>query len=81
MSNIDQSSMNRFPNIELSYGQIDHTKVPFDTYSIIPCGKKCYAWFTYQEGECVCFLIVLNTYCNGSEGNYYCMLYAIIWWL
>lgn len=61
MSNIDQSSMNRFPNIELSYGQIDHTKVPFDTYSIIPCGKKCYAWFTYQEGECVCFLIDSRT--------------------
>ena len=49
--------MKRFPTIELSYGQIDHTKVPFDTYSIIPCGKKFYTWFTYEEGECVCFLI------------------------
>lgn len=54
---MDQSSMKRFPNIELSYGQIDHTKVPFDVYSIIPCGKKYYTWFTYQKGECVCFLI------------------------
>ena len=57
MSYIDQSNMKRFPTIELSYGQIDHTKVPFDNYSIIPCGKKFYTWFTYEKGECVCFLI------------------------
>jgi len=57
MSYIDQSNMKRFPTIELSYGQIDHTKVPFDAFTLIPCGKKFYAWFTYEKGECVCFIV------------------------
>ena len=42
---IDNKIMMRFPEIELSYGQIDHTKVCYDLYSIIPCGKKFFAWF------------------------------------
>lgn len=58
---INNAIMHRFPVIELSYGQIDHTKVPFDLYSIIPCGHKMFAWFTYYEGQQVCIIIDAKT--------------------
>ena len=58
---IDNKIMMRFPEIELSYGQIDHTKVCYDLYSIIPCGKKFFAWFTYYKGQCVCIIIDAKT--------------------
>ena len=40
----------RFPKCELSYGQLDHTKVQYDLYAI-PAGKKMMVWF---------FIISLN---------------------
>ena len=30
----------RFPKCELSYGQLDHTKVQYNLYAAIPAGKK-----------------------------------------
>ena len=54
----EKEIINRFPsNLELSYGQIDHTKVHYDIYSLIPMGKKFFAWFTYCNNDCVCYIL------------------------
>ena len=54
----EKEIINRFPsNLELSYGQIDHTKVHYDIYSLIPMGKKFFAWFTYYNNDCVCYIL------------------------
>jgi hypothetical protein len=57
-------ALHRFPKCELSYGQLDHTKVQYDIYAAIPVGKKMMAWFTYYDSQCVCFLV--NTDRGGS---------------
>ena len=54
--------LQRFPKIELSYEIIPHKKVS-PKYNIcigIPCGTKCYAWFTFFGEEDVCFIMELN---------------------
>lgn len=51
----------RFPDLELSYDYVDHTKASkFDYYMAIPYGKKYFIWFTYYEGKRTCFLINKN---------------------
>ncbi len=58
ISDEEKKLINRFPsNLELSYGQIDHTKVHYDIYSLIPMGKKYFAWFTYFNDDCVCYIV------------------------
>jgi len=54
--------LQRFPQVELSYETIPHTKVSPD-YNIcmgIPVGTKGYAWMTFQGTEDVCFLLETN---------------------
>ena len=58
----EKDLIQRFPsNLELSYGQLDHTKVQYDIYSLIPMGKKYFAWFTYYQDNCVCYIIDSKT--------------------
>lgn len=54
--------MKRFPEFELSYETISHKKVSdqYDVCLAIPIGRKCFAWFTYQEEKDVCYLLELN---------------------
>ena len=54
----------RFPKCELSYGQMDHTKVQYDLYAAIPAGKKMMAWFTYYKSQYCCFLITSDKSCS-----------------
>lgn len=54
----------RFPKCELSYGQMDHTKVQYDLYAAIPAGKKMMAWFTYYKSQHSCFLIHTDRTCG-----------------
>jgi hypothetical protein len=54
--------MQRFPNIELSYETIPHKKVStqYNVCVAIPVGMKCYAWFTFDITETVCFILEIN---------------------
>jgi len=54
--------MRRFPDFELSYETISHNKVSnkYDICLAVPIGKKCYAWFTYEENNNVCYLMDIN---------------------
>ena len=54
--------LQRFPKIELSYETIPHKKVS-KNYNVcigIPCGTKCYAWFSFFGEQDVCFLMEIN---------------------
>jgi hypothetical protein len=54
--------LQRFPQVELSYETIPHTKVSPD-YNLcmgIPVGTKGYAWMTFHGTEDVCFLLETN---------------------
>ena len=52
----------RFPDFELSYETISHNKVSnkYDICLAVPIGKKCYAWFTYDGNNNVCYLLDIN---------------------
>uniref|UniRef100_A0A6C0JEB6 Uncharacterized protein n=1 Tax=viral metagenome TaxID=1070528 RepID=A0A6C0JEB6_9ZZZZ len=61
-----QEVISRFPNIKLCYDNIIHNKVEirkitinYDICSAIPCGKKCFAWFTQLHGKNVCLILEL----------------------
>jgi len=68
----------RLPKLELSYETVFHKKVSalYDVCVSIPIGKRQFAWFTYDEGYDVCYLMdlardgkigqisQLNTACN-----------------
>jgi hypothetical protein len=68
----------RLPKLELSYETVFHKKVSalYDVCVSIPIGKRQFAWFTYDEGDDVCYLMdlardgkigqisQLNTACN-----------------
>jgi hypothetical protein len=70
----------RLPKLELSYETVFHKKVSalYDVCVSIPIGKRQFAWFTYDEGDDVCYLMdlakdgkigrisQLNTACNQS---------------
>jgi len=63
LSNEDQKYIiSQFPkNIKLSYENFNHNKVfTGDVYLAIPCGKKCFAWFTLHKEKEVCFILELN---------------------
>lgn len=54
--------MRRFPEIELSYETIPHKKVSpnYNVCVAIPVGMKCYAWFTFDIADPVCFIVEIN---------------------
>jgi hypothetical protein len=47
----------RFPDLELSYGGLLHKKVHCDMYQVLPKGKKCILWYTYDDSENVCYML------------------------
>ena len=61
-----QNLLGNFPNIKLCYDNIIHNKVEklntnidYDICSAIPCGKKCFAWFTQLNDKNVCLILEL----------------------
>ena len=52
----------RFPEFELSYETISHTKVSssYNVVTAIPTGKKVFIWFTFYQNKDVCYLFELN---------------------
>tara|TARA_A200000113_G_scaffold220526_1_gene230806 strand:- start:882 stop:1862 length:981 start_codon:yes stop_codon:yes gene_type:complete len=54
----------RFPDIELSYGGLLHKKVHCDMYQVLPKGKKCILWYTYDDCENICYMLSFGR--NGS---------------
>ena len=46
-----------FPKFELSYEEVVHKKVHADCFSLIPCGKPCFAWFSIYNEHSACFII------------------------
>ena len=52
----------RLPKIELSYETIPHKKVSssYNACVAIPLGKKCYAWFSFDEERDVCYIMETN---------------------
>jgi len=72
-----QSILNNFPNIKLSYENIVHNKVlgnkikETDLYLAIPCGKKCFAWFTVYNEQNICLIMDLLPNKSISEIKIY----------
>jgi len=61
-----QELMFSFPNIKLCYDNICHNKVErkskhidYDLCCAIPCGRKCFSWFTQYNDKNVCFILEL----------------------
>jgi len=61
-----QNLLGNFPNIKLCYDNIIHNKVEklntnidYDICSAVPCGKKCFAWFTQVNDKNVCLVLEL----------------------
>jgi len=57
-----QTVLSRLPQFELSYETITHKK-EYPQYNIglaIPSGKKYYAYFSYYEGNDVCYLMEIR---------------------
>jgi hypothetical protein len=61
-----QDLMSSFPNIKLCYDNIIHNKVEncsknieYDLCCAIPCGKKCFTWFTQVHNKNVCLVLEL----------------------
>lgn len=53
--------LSKFPNIKLSYETITHKKVyDYELILAIPCGIKCFAWFTMINNKFVCILFELE---------------------
>jgi hypothetical protein len=77
-----------FPNIKLSYENMTHKKVyNADLVMAIPCGTKCFAWFTVYNDQNVCVLLELASNkqianirfvnaCFHSELSYGTILYG-----
>lgn len=50
----------RFPiDVELCYGKHLSRKVPADLYQVVPAGKRCFIWFTYDKfnGGNTCYIV------------------------
>ena len=62
-----QSIMEKFPNVELSYEKNLYKKVQHnsDIYLTIPKGRKYFAWLTNYKSSPVCFLLELNKHKNS----------------
>ena len=61
-----QDILSSFPNIKLCYDNMNHNKVEkslkninYDLCCAIPCGKKCFSWFTQFNGKSVCLILEL----------------------
>lgn len=68
-----QELLHSFPNIKLCYDTVNHNKVNntiinnIDNehicndkiYLAIPCGKKCFVWFTHYKNKNVCLVLDL----------------------
>jgi hypothetical protein len=54
--------LKRFPEVELCYETVPHSKVSNDyQYGVaIPVGKKYYAWFTFHQNKDVCYIFEMN---------------------
>ena len=54
--------MQRLPKFELSYETIPHKKVSpsYNACVAIPVGKKCYAWFSFDEERDACYMMEIN---------------------
>jgi hypothetical protein len=51
----------KFPNIKLSYEKIIHKKVyTIDLLLAVPCGKKCFAWFTSFKDKMSCIILEVD---------------------
>ena len=63
---------NRFPDFELSYETISHTKVSssYNVATAIPTGKKAFLWFTFYGEDDVCILFELNKDKRISKGRF-----------
>ena len=62
--------LSEFPNIKLSYEKITHKKVyDSDLILSIPCGTKCFSWFTTLNDNCVCILFELENSKNKEFKN------------
>ena len=61
----------RFPDFELSYETISHTKVSsaYNVVTAIPTGKKVFLWFTFYKDKDVCYLFELNREKRISKGK------------
>ena len=61
----------RFPEFELSYETISHTKVSsaYNVVSAIPTGKKVFLWFTFYKDKDVCYLFELNREKRITKGK------------
>ena len=69
MTLLYEEILDEFPNIKLSYENIIHKKVyNLDYVTAIPEGKKCFAWFTYYNGNNVCFIMDLAF--NTTNNNF-----------
>ena len=70
-----QEIMLSFPNIKLCYDNLKHNKVElkneiknnFDVCLAIPCGKKCFAWFTRIQNKNVCLILELSNNKNIND--------------
>ena len=67
-----QNLITNFPNIKLSYENLIHNKVTpsvYDLYTAIPCGKKCFAWFTtiYNKNICLIMELINNKMINDIK--------------
>jgi hypothetical protein len=65
--------LQRLPKIELSYEIIPHKKVS-NNYNVciaIPCGIKCYAWFTFYGEDDVCFIMEINKEKKINKVSYF----------
>jgi hypothetical protein len=73
-----QALISSFPNIKLCYDNVIHNKVEirksnnfYDVCSAIPCGKKCFAWFTQIGNKNVCLILELINKKNINDIKIY----------
>lgn len=54
--------LQRFPSFELSYETVLHNKVEphYNVAIAIALGKKCFAWFSFDHTNHICYLMELN---------------------
>ena len=70
-----QELLTSFPNIKLCYDSMKHNKVDyknenkntFDMCLAIPCGKKCFAWFTHIQNKNICLILELSNNKNIND--------------
>ena len=73
-----QYLMSSLPNIKLCYDNIIHNKVEnvtknidYDLCYAIPCGRKCFTWFTQLHNKNVCLVLELIDKKNISNIKVY----------